>query len=126
MFHEHRTWTVKDVGEWTPEDLADKFTQYSWTLCAAWRRDNVLYLNDSLSEDGAFECAVVLIDNEEGDIIQGTQVESITFGGMEPKRAATVIREYDTDEVQQALRVFWSKPVTVSTHPLSERCSLCA
>src|SRR5680860_1250630 len=60
MFFTNRTWSKpKDVTELTPEAFAKLLTEYSWTSCSAWIRGNVAYLNDSASEDGAFEVAIV-------------------------------------------------------------------
>jgi hypothetical protein len=56
--------------------LAESLTQRTWTLCTAFRlmtapgAEPLLFLNDSFSEDGAQEYAVVR---------NGRQIESITF-----------------------------------------------
>jgi hypothetical protein len=59
---------VASVGE-----LVENFTQHTWTLCTAFSLENLLFLNDSLSEDGAQEYAVVR---------DGRQIESITVSWM--------------------------------------------
>jgi hypothetical protein len=80
MIHLDRTFFVTDVE--TAEDLAEKLTEQTWTLCTGFRLDNLLFLNDSFSEDGAQEYAVIR-DNR--------QVESITFSWVNSERALELI-----------------------------------
>ncbi len=68
MMHTNRVFQVIDVT--TVEELTINLTEHSWTLCTGFRLQGVLFLNDSLSEDGAQEYAIVR---------DGRQVESITF-----------------------------------------------
>lgn len=84
--HLSRTFNVGDVA--SIEELAEKLTAYTWTLCAGFRLlagdQALLFLNDSTSEDGAQEYAVL----EE----EGRQVESITFGWCDKAKAEEHIR----------------------------------
>ena len=57
MFHKKRVWCVSPVG--SAEELAEKITQHSWTLCTGFQIDGYLFLNYATSEDGAQEYAVV-------------------------------------------------------------------
>ncbi len=78
MLHRRRRFSVADVA--SAEELATTLTEHVWTLCTGFRFGGYLYLNDSLSPDGAQEYAVV----RESDRIQ---VESITFGWCTHDRA---------------------------------------
>ena len=91
-FHKTRRWSVADASD--VATLADKLTQYSWCLCNGFRLGGYLFLNDSLSEDGAAEFAIV----READ---GTQVESVTFGWMSPGDAEALIRRVLAGELSE-------------------------
>jgi len=60
------------------EDLTHTKT---WTLCTGWRVGDTLYLNDSTSEDGAQEYAVLRVQPGVGCLF-AEQFESATFGWM--------------------------------------------
>ena len=75
MIHANRVFQI--VEEMTDiASLAESLTQHTWTLCTAFRLVTppdavpLLFLNDSFSENGAQEYAVIR---------NGRQVESITF-----------------------------------------------
>jgi hypothetical protein len=55
------------------DELVENFTQYTWTLCTAFALQDLIFFNDSFSEDGAQEYAVVRA---------GQQIESITVSWM--------------------------------------------
>jgi hypothetical protein len=74
MMHKDRIWCVADVA--TEVELAAKLVDHTWTCCTAFRLGGYLFLNDSTSEDGAQEYAVV----KELPGGKYLQVESITFG----------------------------------------------
>ncbi len=75
MIHRNRIFQivegVTDIGS-----LAESLTQHTWTLCTAFKlvtssdTPPLFFLNDSFSENGAQEYAVIR---------GGRQVESITF-----------------------------------------------
>ncbi len=75
MIHKNRIFQiaeeVTDIGS-----LAESLTQQTWTLCTAFKLATssdtppLFFLNDSFSENGAQEYAVIR---------NGRQVESITF-----------------------------------------------
>ena len=78
MMHDKRTWRVHTLE--FPEQLPEKLYDHSWTSCTAFTvrgHENVLFLNDQTSPDGAGEWAILYkgLDGHEG----WTQVESITF-----------------------------------------------
>ena len=68
MIHDKRVFMVNEVA--TVAELAENVTQHTWTLCTAFQLGDLFFLNDSFSEDGAQEYAVVR---------DGRQIESITF-----------------------------------------------
>ena len=73
MFFEKRRYTVRAVE--TAGELAAMLSDgRTWTLCTGFAYGGALFLNDSSSEDGAGEWAVLTLD--------GVQVESVTFGWM--------------------------------------------
>ena len=123
MFHTKRIWqTPQDVSALTPEEFADTLTQQSWTSCSAWQRNGLAYLNDSTGPDGAFEVAVVEVDESDDTELSGAQIESITFGWMDTERAAGYIRELDSGEYESAM----NQPVTADLHTAEARCYSCA
>ncbi len=79
MFSHNRAWMIAEATD--IDSLAHDLTQKSWTLCQGFRMGGYLFLNDSTSEDGAQEFAVVREDGMQ-------QVESITFGWCSEERAA--------------------------------------
>ncbi len=75
MIHKNRIFQiVEDVTSIAL--LAENLTQHTWTLCTAFKlviergAEPLLFLNDSFSENGAQEYAVIRA---------GRQIESITF-----------------------------------------------
>ena len=85
MIHDNRAFRIVDIE--SAAELAEKLTQHTWTLCSGWRHQARLYLNDSFTEDGAFEVAVVK---------DGIQIESITFGWMKEPEAFNMIQQIDS------------------------------
>ena len=110
MSHTTRIWGEPVVVD-SPAELADKLTNYTWTLCSAWRLGDLLFLNDSLNEDGAGEWAVVR---------NGHQIESVTFGWCDKARAL----EYITALVCGTLTGDYGA-ANPKFHPAHERCDLC-
>ncbi len=82
MIHKHRIFQVKEVTDIAA--LSETLTQYTWTLCTAFKlvpapdAEPLLFLNDSFSENGAQEYAVVR---------GGRQIESITFSWCSREQA---------------------------------------
>lgn len=72
--HEDRTWCVTKVE--TPEELAQKLTEYSWCCCNGFELDGYLWLNDATGADGAQEYAAVR--KPTADDPHYRQVETIT------------------------------------------------
>lgn len=96
MLHTKRTWCVTEAG--SPEGMAEKLTRHTWTLCTAFRLREYLFLNDSTSENGVQEYAVLTAPTyPDGPC---TQVESITFGWCRYEEGLEFVRrilahEYD-------------------------------
>ncbi len=75
---------MSDVA--TLEVLAEKLSDYTWTKCTGLRWNGWLLLNDSFSEDGAQEYAVV----RESDMVQ---VESLTVSWMSKDELLKLMQE---------------------------------
>jgi hypothetical protein len=78
MFFERRPHNIKTIDD--AGELADKLTSTTWCLCNGFRIGDVIFINDSTSEDGAAEFAVIEVDSEQPT--HGKQIESITFGWL--------------------------------------------
>ena len=87
MLFPGRIHTLKEVSDL--EELAELLTEHTWTLCTGFRLvaagQELLILNDSTSENGAQEYGVFLLD--------GRQVESVTFGWCTRERASQILRD---------------------------------
>ena len=57
MIHKNRCFGVGNVQ--TIEELAEKLTTATWTLCTGFRFQGLLFLNDSFTEESAQEYAVI-------------------------------------------------------------------
>lgn len=66
-----RVWSLAEYSD--SEKMAEKLKDYSWTLCTGFKMGDYAFVNDSFSEDGAAEYAVVNLKTMR-------QIESITFG----------------------------------------------
>jgi hypothetical protein len=80
MMHHHRRFAVTVVS--SMEELTEKLTQHTWTLCTCFAYQGLLLANDSFSEDGAQEYAVYK---------KARQVESLTVSWMTQERLQNVI-----------------------------------
>jgi len=123
--HRKRRWCVGPAA--SPEDLAEKLTNHTWTLCAGFYVEghpDYLFLNDATHEDGALEIAVI---HGGLDAIEHRQVESITFSWMDARQAlahirATLAGEYDAHDFAHSvdLQRRLDRPVAHG------RCHFCA
>ena len=123
MLHADRIWCLSEAA--SAEDLAEKLTEQTWCLCQAFQvKDHPRYvwLNDSTSEDGAQEYAVLKLGLAAGD---RQQIESITFGWCDRSRAKDFIRETlaGNDDHNE-----FARPVRATIQPLEKhgRCQYCA
>lgn len=118
MMHSRRTFCVCPVE--TADELAEKLTAHTWTLCTAFRLRDYLFLNDSTGEDGAQEYAVVHAPTDRGP---ARQVESITFGWCDRAKALDYIRRTLDGEFDPA-----GRPLTLrlETRDQHDQCGHCA
>ena len=124
MMHNRRRWCVSPVT--SAEELAEKLTQHTWTLCTGFvvaTHPQYLFLNDATSEDGAGEYAVVSggLDGPH------RQIESITFSWCSQDAALDYIRrtlagEDDASSFAHALDLAGKLDVPTQ----HGRCRLCA
>ncbi|MEZ6128983.1 MAG: hypothetical protein R3C59_09890 [Planctomycetaceae bacterium] len=123
MLHNNRIWCVAEVA--SAEELAEKLTKSTWCCCQAFQiagHPRYLWLNDSTSEDGAQEFAVLCQNIDTGVHLQ---IESVTFGWCDDDRALQYIQDtlnghHDHND--------WAFPVTPVLQSLQEhgRCCHCA
>ncbi len=115
MFHEKRIWCVAPAE--SAEEVATKLTEQTWTLCTAFELAGCVFLNDSTSEDGAQEYAVIT-KNEGGGY---EQIESITFGWCTYDEALEYVKGVIKGEVELHVSV------TPELHTPDEHgsCELC-
>lgn len=117
MLHKDRIWAVADVDDsW---ELARKLTQFTWTLCTGFRHRGYLYLNDSFSENGAQEYAVIKESTEQ-------QVETITFSWYAPEGAVQQIWLITTGTFDDQA---WDPGIDLKTQiqpAEGHKCHLCA
>ncbi len=99
MLHNKRRWSLYPVE--TAQELAELLTTQCWTLCTGFEYAGIWYLNDSTSEDGIAEYAV---------IYEGHQIESVTFGWCGPEAALRHILRV-TAQAEELLKEPWSHPV---------------
>jgi len=69
MIHGNRKFSVKEYENL--DEMCEAITSTTWCLCNSFRYKDLVFFNDSFSEDGAGEYAVY-------DIRSGKQIESIT------------------------------------------------
>jgi hypothetical protein len=116
MFHQNRRFVVADIAR--AGDLVQKFKGpiQTWTLCTGWRYKGWLWLNDSLSENGAQEYAVV----KEADMVQW---ESITVSWASEEFLRAVIQQLDFGRLEGP---FYSHITNLIETPEQHgRCHLC-
>ena len=81
MIHHHRTFSVGVVDNL--DELIEKLTDRTWTLCTCFAYQGLLLANDSFSEDGAQEYVVYK---------GGRQIESLTVSWMTRESLREVIQ----------------------------------
>jgi len=114
MVHESRVYKVKKYD--TVDLLMDDFERCTtWCLCNGFEAEGVILLNDSFSEDGAQEYAVIIPSQ---DRTSGTQVDSITASWCEPGEMRKIFKESYLSYVNEPSTSFMNTPVTLSLeHP---------
>lgn len=89
MVHKDRVFAVKEVD--TLEELAELLSNYSWTLCTGFKYNGLLFLNDSFSEGGPQEYAVLKQTNP--DTGEYVQIESLTVSWCTPEKIIEHIKQ---------------------------------
>lgn len=117
--HKNRRWCVGQVS--SAEELAEKLTRHTWTRCTGFELSGYLFLNDSTSEDGGQEYAVVKREAD-GRFLQ---LESITFGWCDFDKAIGFIKAAASGEWDQGELVCEVHP-QLDTPETHGRCHLCA
>lgn len=125
MIHGDRAYAVKDVA--TAEELASLLSEMTWCGCNGFRLDDVLYLNDAFSPDGAQEYAVIEVTAEDGDGWDGIQFESITASWMDEPELLDTIRKYEDPAYRARMMggAAMNVPLHVDRHPEGP-CCICA
>ena len=117
--HRKRRWYVQPAS--SAEDLAEKLTEHSWTLCTGFSLGGYTFLNDATSEDGAQEYAVLKRRRRGGFV----QVESITFSWCTRGQAFALIRDVLAGKFD-AEAAFGTVSPALDTPEAHGRCPLCA
>jgi hypothetical protein len=123
MMHDKRRWGVGPVP--SPEELARKLTESTWTLCTGFYVEGhpeFLFLNDATSEDGGQEYAVV----KGGlDAKEHIQIESITMSWCSKEEAMAYIHQALAGEMDHS---DFAHRVHPRLEPIEKhkRCHLCA
>lgn len=115
MVHKDRVFTVAEVA--TAEELTEKLTKFSWCLCNGFKLGEVLYLNDSFSEDGAQEFAVVW---------NGLQIESVTFGWCKYEQALEIVKQLAEAAEFGLFDIYCKAKNRIEDSSQHGRCHLCA
>jgi hypothetical protein len=112
MIHTNRHYSVATVE--TPEELHRWLADHTMTLCTGFRLGETLWLNDSFSENGAQEYAVIR---------NGRQIESITVSWCTPdKLLDTIVRLSEEQDSED----FGPVSLHLETPEEHRRCPLCA
>lgn len=76
MFYENRPIALREVED--AGYLAMRLLDTTWTLCTGWRLGDIAFVNDSTSEDGVAEYAVLRVDGYNPRM--GLEIGSISVG----------------------------------------------
>ena len=113
MIHTKRRYCITTVN--TPEELHTWLVDSPMTLCTGFRLRETLWLNDSFSENGAQEYAVIQ---------HGRQIESITVSWCRPDKLLDFIVDFHENEVVGV--DFGPVAVHIEMPEAHGRCPLCA
>ena len=123
MFHDDRVWRVR--AEETPEVIALLVTRQTWPACTAFETGGLLFLNDSLPEDGSTDFAVVKRPADPGG--RFVQVASLTLGFCRYESALVLIGrllEGDYDAPVTSLAV--EPRLETAPEHIARCCSFCS
>ncbi len=120
MLHLSRGYQIHSIE--SVEELAEKLSTKTWSLCTGFRIGDYFFLNDSPHEDAPQQYAIVKIPCFRGGPY--LQVESIDFSRWGVKRSATLIRQALSGKFDLKAEQYWNLFLeTVSDH---ETCHHCA
>jgi hypothetical protein len=111
MIHASRRFHLVDVDR--VGQFVDDFKRCTWTLCTGFSLQGLLFLNESFTEDGAQEYAVVR---------EGRQIESITVSWMSRAELHTTIDA----RLQGRSEVDYGPVNPLIDQAEDHRCPLCA
>jgi hypothetical protein len=119
MLHNNRRWCIRMID--SPEELSAKLTETIWCGCTGFQIGSYLWLNDSISPDGAQEFAVIKVKST-GEWIQ---LESITFGWCDYEQTLKLVLATLNGQDD---RNSWRKRVhlRLESESIHGRCRLCA
>lgn len=108
------------------DELVDKLINYTHVGCAGFRFNDVLYINVSISENGAQEYEVIEIEKETSGTYTGVQFESITVSWMSPEKLKKLALEYNSPTNRESYKKeSWASACVVNKHT-KEACYYCA
>jgi hypothetical protein len=131
IFPSNITRRVYNLKTCTAKEMLEDLTHTkTWTLCTGWKVGDTLYLNDSTSEDGAQEYAVLRVRSEDGRL-SAQQFESVTFGWMELDEIKDFIdqtwnADIETGDYAEIVKYFDGIIFVQDHHDTLPHCSLCA
>lgn len=114
----------------TADDMMNDLTHTkTWTLCTGWRVGDTLYLNDSMSENGAQEYAVLRVQPGIGCLF-AEQFESVTFSWMTLEEIKDFIEQtwcanIETGDYAELARAFGNITFVQDHHDALPYCLLC-
>ena len=100
MLHADRTWVLHEVE--SAAVLAEKLTSMTWCCCQAFTiagYTQYVWVNDATSPDGIQEYGLVKLRQMKG---YGTQLDSVTFGWLNERRALELIEQSVNGEFDQS------------------------
>ncbi len=123
-----RVYDIKSCN--TEEMFSDLVHTKTWTLCTGWRVGDTLYLNDSTSEDGAQEYAVLRVQPRNGRLF-AKQFESVTFGWMTLEEIKDFIEQtwnanIESGDYAELVQSFGNINFVQDHHDALPYCPLCA
>lgn len=125
MLHDSRRWSALPQPYASAEEMFERFSLCdTWTLCSAFWCNDILWLNDSFSEDSAQEYAVCRICHDYGDgRLIVLQLESITTSWCTLEK----LIDYHKQAIDGVFdeTPFGAYTVYVDRSP-AHRCALCA
>ena len=131
IFPSNTTRRVYNIKPCTADDMMNDLAHTkTWTLCTGWCVGDTLYLNDSMSENGAQEYAVLRVQPGIGCLF-AEQFESVTFSWMTLEEIEDFIEQtwnadIETGDYAEIAHVFGNAIFVQDNHDALPYCPLCA